>query len=175
MRSILSATALSALLALAVPAVAQTGSAGTGSTGTGSMGTGSMGTTPGGAQMQGQTPGSPLPMTQPDPGTASTTQRPSTAAGAMGSTSGSQPGTSGMGQQNMGQQNMGSAGSSAPQSMTMDETQVRDLLRSQGYSEVQSVMRDGDAFRARVMRNGRPAEISIDAYTGTIRNQAARR
>ena len=57
----------------------------------------------------------------------------------------------------------------------MDEPQVRDLLRSQGYSEVESVMRDGNHFRARVTRNGRPADITVDAYTGTIRNQAARR
>ena len=66
-------------------------------------------------------------------------------------------------------------GHSGSQAMTMDESQVRDLLRSQGYGEVQSVTRDGDNFRARVSRNGRPADISIDAYTGTIRNQAARR
>ena len=164
MRSILSATALSALIALAVPALAQTGA---GSPGAGSQGTGTMGSgTSGGGQIQGQTPGSPLPMTQPGPGTMSSTQRPGTAAGAMGSTSG-QMGHSGMSQSGMG--------SSATQAMTMDETQVRDLLRTQGYDEVQSVMRDGDNFRARVTRNGRPADISIDAYTGTIRNQAARR
>jgi hypothetical protein len=173
MRRILSATALSAVLALAMPALAQTGSTGSGA----GSGTGSMGTSPGGAQMQGQTPGSPLPMTQPSPGTMSTTQRPSTAAGAMGATSGSQqggtmPGHSG---QSMGQSGMGQSGTSGSQSMTMDETQVRDLLRSQGYGDVQSVTRDGDNYRARVTRNGRQADISIDAYTGTIRNQAARR
>lgn len=169
MRSILSATALSALIALAVPALAQTGA---GSPGAGSQGTGTMGSgMSGGGQAQGQTPGSPLPMTQPGPGTMSSTQRPGIAAGAMGSSSG-QMGHSGMSQSGMSQSGMGS---SATQAMTMDETQVRDLLRTQGYDEVQSVMRDGDNFRARVTRNGRPADISIDAYTGTIRNQAARR
>lgn len=190
MRSLLSATALAALLALSAPVLAQSGS---------TSGSGGMGST----QMQGQTPGSPLPMTQPSPGTMRDTQRPSTAAGAMGSTSGSQ---SGMGQSGTGQSGMGQSGTtmgqsaapgasgSAPgrmgttpgqsgttpgqsgtQSMTMDESQVRDLLREQGYGDVQSVTRDGDHFRARAMRNGRPADVTIDAYTGTIRNQAARR
>lgn len=197
MRSLLSATALAALLALSAPVLAQSGS---------TSGSGSMGST----QMQGQTPGSPLPMTQPSPGTMRDTQRPSTAAGAMGSTSGSQ---SGIGQSGTGQSGMGQSGTtmgqsaapgasgSAPgrmgttpgqsgtapglagttpgqsgtQSMTMDESQVRDLLREQGYGDVQSVTRDGDHFRARAMRNGRPADVTIDAYTGTIRNQAARR
>ena len=174
MRSILSATALSALIALAVPALAQTGA---GSPGAGSQGTGTMGSgMSGGGQAQGQTPGSPLPMTQPGPGTMSSTQRPGIAAGAMGSSSG-QMGHSGMSQSGTGHSGMSQSGmgSSATQAMTMDETQVRDLLRTQGYDEVQSVMRDGDNFRARVTRNGRPADISIDAYTGTIRNQAARR
>ncbi len=128
MRSLLSATALSALLALAAPAFAQ--SAGT-------LGGGSMG----GTQMQGQTPGSPPPMAQPAPAT-------------MGAASGSHAG---------------------PQAMTMDESQVRDLLRNQGYGEAESVMRNGDSFSARVTRNGRPADVTIDAYTGTISNQAARR
>ena len=168
MRTILSATALSAILALAAPAFAQTGS--TGSPGATGGATGSS-TAPGGAQMQGRTPGSPLPMTQPSPGTMSDSQRPSTAAGAMGSTSANPQGTA----PGMGQQGGPAGGTSGTQSMTMDETQVRDLLRSQGYGEVQSITRDGDNFRARVSRNGRPADISIDAYTGTIRNQAARR
>ena len=66
-------------------------------------------------------------------------------------------------------------GTGTGQSMAMDENQVRELLRGQGYGDAQSVMRDGNNFRARVTRNGRPTDITIDAYTGTIRNQAARR
>jgi hypothetical protein len=175
MRTLLSATALATLLILPGAVLAQSGA-------TGTMGTGST-TGTGGARMQGQAPAGPLPMTQPGPGTTSTSQRPSTAAGALGATS-PQPGTGGtMGTQSGSmpsgtQSGAGQSGSGQPgtgQSGVMAESEVRDLLRDQGYSDVQSVSRDGNNFRARAMQNGRSVDLMVDAYTGTIRSQAAGR
>jgi hypothetical protein len=226
MRNILSTTALAAVLALPGIALAQTA--------------GTTATTPG-TPTQAQAPAGPLPMTQPAPGTATTTQRPSTAAGALGATAGqpagaqpgiTQPGPSAgpMGQTpgaagsapgaaaampgpgghplppapgaTVGQPGItqpgpsagpmgttpgqagtapGAAGTATGQAGTaghahaMAESDVRDLLRDQGYSDVQSVSRDGNNFRARAMQNGRSVDVTVDAFTGTIRSQAAGR
>jgi hypothetical protein len=76
----------------------------------------------------------------------------------------------------MGQSSDSRPGSGTMQhSMAMDENELRNLLRDQGYSDIESVSRDGDNFRVGVTRNGRPTSIVVDAYTGTIRNQSARR
>jgi hypothetical protein len=63
----------------------------------------------------------------------------------------------------------------AGQANAMAEADVRDLLRDQGYSDVDSVSRDGNNYRARAMQNGRSVDVTVDAYTGTIRSQAAGR
>jgi len=55
------------------------------------------------------------------------------------------------------------------------ENDIRDLLRTEGYSDVQNVSRDGNNYRARATQNGRSVDLTVDAYTGTIRSQAARR
>ena len=152
MRNFLSTTALTALVALSSPAF---------------------------AQLPGQAPVGPLPMTQPAPGTPSTSQRPSTAAGALGATSGhsGSTGTGSMGQPSAGQSSIGQSESQprAGQPGALAENDVRDLLRTDGYSDVQNMSRDGNNYRARAMQNGRSVDLTVDAYTGTVRSQAARR
>jgi len=52
----------------------------------------------------------------------------------------------------------------------MTQEQVMTKLSMEGFGNVQNVTRDGNSFRARAMQNGRPVDVTVDAYTGTIRS-----
>jgi hypothetical protein len=47
--------------------------------------------------------------------------------------------------------------------------QATTALQAQGYSNVQGLVRSGDVYRGRAIRNGRTVMIEMDARTGTIR------
>jgi hypothetical protein len=57
----------------------------------------------------------------------------------------------------------------------MDESQVRDMLSKQGFSNVENVTRSGNNYHARAMQNGRPLDLTVDANTGAVHSQAAAR
>ncbi len=46
---------------------------------------------------------------------------------------------------------------------------------SNSYTDIQSLMRDGNDFRVRATQNGRPMDLRVDAYTGTVRSSTAAR
>lgn len=47
--------------------------------------------------------------------------------------------------------------------------QATTALQSQGYSNVQGLVRAGDVYRGRAVRDGRTVMIEMDARTGTVR------
>jgi hypothetical protein len=71
----------------------------------------------------------------------------------------------------------GQAAGSSPATVggAMSDDQVRTQLSAQGYSDIQSIMRDGNDFRVRATQNGRPMDLRVDAYTGTVRSSTAAR
>ena len=101
----------------------------------------------------GQPGGQPGGMAQ-SPGTAAGTPADGTKAQPPGQAAGSQPAT------------VGGA---------MSDEQVRTQLSAQGYTDIQSIMRDGNDFRVRAMQSGRPMDLRVDAYTGTVRSSTAGR
>jgi hypothetical protein len=102
-------------------------------------GTGSGMSQPGATGSQAQT-GTGTGMTQP---------------GATGATTPGQPGAAGGGA--MGQQ----AGQ-------MDESQIRDLLRERGYTNVTEVEREGQNFTAKARQGDREVNLRIDPQTRTV-------
>ena len=188
MKSILSSTALSAVLALGGAGVA--GAQTTGGQMTPSAGQTVPGQTATGQPRSGATLGGPTAQPNAVPGTGP--QR-----GQMGPSAGGTPGQPATGQPRSGATlggptaspgpipgtgpQRGQAGPSAGQTVPgqqatrMDQNEVRDLLRNQGYSDVQGISRDGNEFRARAMQGSRQVDLRIDAYTGTIRRQQAGR
>ena len=47
--------------------------------------------------------------------------------------------------------------------------QATSSLQAQGYSNVQGLVRSGDVYRGRAVRDGRTVMIELDARTGVVR------
>ena len=148
---------LIALMLGAAPAVFGQGSGGSGGGGSGSGGSSSGGSGAGGSGGGGRsdgignTPGSPGIGAQPpasgategSPGRGSGQVSPDTSPGTTGGTRTARP---------------------------IDNTaQATTALQSQGYSNVQGLVRSGDVYRGRAVRDGRTVMIEVDARTGTVR------
>ncbi len=162
-RTLLHTTAIAALLAAGTSlALAQGATGGSGSTAATGAASGSQAGTQAGAgqsstgqsaagQSTGQT-GTGSQMGQS--GSATDSPADGTKAQAPGQAAGSHPA------------NVGGA---------MNDEQVRTQLSAQGYSDIQSIMRDGNDFHVRATQNGRPMDLRVDAYTGTVRSSTAAR
>ena len=85
-----------------------------------------------------------------------------TGQGATGSTAG-QPGTT---------SGASSTGGSMPR---MDESQVKSLLQTQGYSDVSNVKRDGDRFELQAKKDGKVQRLEVDARTGSVKDSDTKR
>jgi hypothetical protein len=203
--TLLRTTALATMLlagAAIAPALAQSGSTGsTGGAATTAPGGGSTGSVAGGSPADGTKPqsGAATKGTTPGQSAAGSTSGAttgSTAGSATGSTqrstTGATTGTTGQsatGQSATGQSatgksttgqsatggttGMGQSGTGS--SVAMSEEQVRTQLQAQGYSDVQNITRDGNDFRVRASRDGRPMDLRVNAFTGTVNTGAASR
>jgi hypothetical protein len=56
-----------------------------------------------------------------------------------------------------------------PESLT--EGQIRTLLRGRGYTDFSDLRRDGNTYKTRALRNGRPMNLQVDARTGALLQQ----
>ena len=167
-RTLLHTTAIAALLAAGTSlALAQGTTGGSGSTAATGAASGSQAGTQAGAG-------------QSSTGQSSTGQ--SSAGQSTGQTgTGSQMGQSGSATDSPADgtkaQAPGQAAGSQPATVggAMSDEQVRTQLSAQGYSDIQSIMRDGNDFHVRATQNGRPMDLRVDAYTGTVRSSTAAR
>jgi hypothetical protein len=68
----------------------------------------------------------------------------------------------------------GTAGSAAGGgAMGLSQDQIRGMLQSQGYSDIENLRRDGDHYTAKAERYGEDVDnLRIDARTGQVRDQA---
>lgn len=55
------------------------------------------------------------------------------------------------------------------QAPPLTEAQAQRLLRDRGYSEVREIRREGEALRARALREGNEVTLRIDAQSGVVR------
>jgi Peptidase propeptide and YPEB domain len=53
----------------------------------------------------------------------------------------------------------------------LSESQVKDLLKQRGYSDVSDVRKDGDHFSANAKQAGQDVKLKIDAEQGTVTPQ----
>lgn len=53
----------------------------------------------------------------------------------------------------------------------LSESQVKDLLKQRGYSDVDDVKKNGDHFTANAKQDGNKKNLRIDAQTGTVMPQ----
>lgn len=51
----------------------------------------------------------------------------------------------------------------------MTETQVRDRLQKEGYSEVSNLTKSGQNFTATAKKDGQTVQLEIDGSTGLVR------
>jgi|GEM_PF-5181910 len=153
MKKLLSTTAIAAALAFG----------GTGLAGAQSMNPGQPGSASGGVQAQSGQPGG-----MGQPGQAG---RPGINGGSSAQSGMQTPGMpSAQGGMTTGQ---GSSQGSAQQASRMSEEQIRNVLRTRGYSDISGLERDGDAFRVNeAQRYGEKVEnLRIDASTGQVRDE----
>ncbi len=169
MNKLLSTTALAAMLALGGGSWAQSTGGSTGGAGQ----AGSQGGAQGGATGQSGSGGASA-----QSGGQSGGQSGAQSSGPSGGQAQSGTGAGQSGRGGEGMTRPGAAGQPAVGAQTtgvMTQEQVMAKLSSEGFSNVQSVTRDGNSYRTRATQNGRPVDVTVDAYTGTIRSQAAAR
>lgn len=156
MRRFATLALIAVMLGAAPVAFAQGSGGGSGGSGSGgSSGSGAGGSGGGRSDGVGNTPGSPMPgspgqnsPSQSSPGGSSTQTAP-----------GASPGTPGPG-------TPGQARTTGP---IDNSAQATTALQAHGYSNVQGLVRSGDVYRGRAVRDGRTVMIEMDARTGTVR------
>ena len=156
-------TVIAVLLGAVPAAFAQGGGgggSGGGSGGSTGGGAGAGGSSPGGSGAGG-TGGSNNPGLAPAPGTSpgAGTQQQAPGSGAIQS----DPGRSST------RTAPGMTGESRPIGPIDNTAEAATALRSRGYSDVQELVRSGDVYRGRALRNGRTVMIEMDARTGAVR------
>ena len=52
----------------------------------------------------------------------------------------------------------------------LNEQQIRDKLREEGYAEVTELRLQGPSYEAKATRDGREVNLTVDARTGSIRS-----
>jgi hypothetical protein len=52
----------------------------------------------------------------------------------------------------------------------MNEEQIRQKLREEGYSEVTELQLQGPSYEAKAIKDGRNVNLTVDARTGSIRS-----
>lgn len=52
----------------------------------------------------------------------------------------------------------------------LDEDQIRQKLREEGYSEVTELRLQGPSYEAKATKDGRSVNLTVDARTGSIRS-----
>lgn len=67
-----------------------------------------------------------------------------------------------------GSQASGSAGAALGGSGRMDAQQVRDMLRQEGYTDIEVVRRDGDRFHATARKDGQNVTLEVNPGTGRV-------
>ena len=143
---------LIALMLGAAPAVFAQGSGGSGGGSGGSGGGGGRSDGPGNNPVSPGTPSSPRMGNQTEP----------PASGAIIQNSPNTPGRS-------SNQNTPGAAGQTPTGPIDNAAQATTTLQAQGYSNVQGLVRAGDVYRGRAVRDGRTVMIEMDARTGAVR------
>jgi hypothetical protein len=62
----------------------------------------------------------------------------------------------------------GTHSGAATSGKTLSETELRNELQKQGYSNVSDIKRKGDMFEARAMKDGKRVSLDVDAKTGKV-------
>lgn len=55
-----------------------------------------------------------------------------------------------------------------PAGETASESQIRAMLEKQGYSDIQNLKRDGAAYTATAMKNGKRIRLHVDPQLGQV-------
>jgi uncharacterized membrane protein YkoI len=57
-----------------------------------------------------------------------------------------------------------------PTGQVLNEDQIREKLREEGYVEVKELRLQGPSYEAKAVRDGRNVNLTVDARTGSIRS-----